>query len=81
MVRSYIREAALKPLGQAIEDMLVKPWSASGLHGMAGFIRQVKQADQRDIEEVEQRFHEVGQKMPVKSSGVRKMLDSGGKSR
>jgi pimeloyl-ACP methyl ester carboxylesterase len=66
MVRSYIREAAFKPLSQAIEDMLVKPWTASGLQGMEGFIRQVKQADQRDIEEVEQRFREVGQKMPVK---------------
>ncbi|KAL6241159.1 hypothetical protein RBB50_011838 [Rhinocladiella similis] len=66
LVRSYIREAAIKPLSRSIEDMLVKPWTVDGLQGMTGYTRQVRQADQRDIEEVEQRYHEVGKAMPVK---------------
>ncbi|KIW17172.1 hypothetical protein PV08_04363 [Exophiala spinifera] len=66
LVRSYIREAAFEPLSQSIEDMLVKPWTVDGLQGMTGYTRQVRQADGRDIEEVEQRYHEVGRAIPVK---------------
>lgn len=65
LVRSYIRGAASKPLSEEVLDMLVEPWE-TGFQGKEGFVRQMVQADQRHAEEVEDRYGEVGQMMPVK---------------
>ena len=66
LIRSYIRGAAFKPLNQGVEDMLTGPWLSSGLQGKAGFIRQMTQASQRDVEDVEPSYGKVGKRMPVK---------------
>ncbi|KIX02649.1 uncharacterized protein Z518_08591 [Rhinocladiella mackenziei CBS 650.93] len=66
LIRAYIQGAAFKRLGQEVEDMLAGPWLATGLQRKAGFIRQMKQADNRHVEDVEPRYHEVGERIPVK---------------
>lgn len=65
-VRGYIRGASFKPLSKDVEDALVKPWVAGGGQGQEAFLRQMVQADQRHVEEVEGRYVEVGGSMPVK---------------
>ena len=66
MVHAYIREAAYKPLRAEVRDMLAAPWlGGGGTQGQRAFIRQMIQADQRHVEDVEARYGEVGKKMPV----------------
>lgn len=66
LIRSYIQDAAFKPLPKEVEDMLVSPWSKKGVQCKGGFLRQIRQADQRHVEQVEARYGEVGKKIPVK---------------
>lgn len=66
MVRSYIQGAAFKPLAKEVEDLLTLPWTKKGMQCKGGFLRQIRHADQRHVAEVESRYGEVGNKMPVK---------------
>lgn len=66
LIRAYIQGAAFKPLSPEVENMLLFPWASSGIQGKAGFLRQMRQADQQYAADVEPRYGEVGKKMPVK---------------
>jgi len=66
LIRAYIQGAAFKPLSSDVEDMLLFPWTAAGVQGKSGFLRQMRQADQRHASDVELRYSEIGKKMPVK---------------
>jgi pimeloyl-ACP methyl ester carboxylesterase len=66
LISAYIQGAAFKPLSSEILDMLLFPWTAAGVQGKAGFLRQMKQADQRYGADVEPRYGEIGKKIPVK---------------
>jgi pimeloyl-ACP methyl ester carboxylesterase len=46
--------------------MLMEPWLEGGTQGQEGFIRQILNAAQRDNEDVEDRYGEVGARIPVK---------------
>jgi pimeloyl-ACP methyl ester carboxylesterase len=65
VVEAYIRDAAFKELDRERMEMLKRPWTTSE-EGRMGFVRQMVQANSRSAEEVEKRYHEVGQKMPVR---------------
>ncbi|KAI4186869.1 MAG: hypothetical protein L6R41_003195 [Letrouitia leprolyta] len=65
VVESYIRDAAHKELSKAVMEMLKRPWIESE-EGRKGFVRQMVQANSRSTEEVEGRYCEVGEKIPVK---------------
>ncbi|KAL8916042.1 MAG: hypothetical protein Q9208_008727 [Pyrenodesmia sp. 3 TL-2023] len=65
VVESYIRDAAHKELTRETMDALKKPWISSE-EGRRGFVRQMVQANSRSTEEVEGRYHEVGEKLPVR---------------
>lgn len=65
VVESYIRDAAHKDLGKETMDALKNPWISSE-EGRKGFVRQMVQANSRSAEEVEGRYHEVGENMPVR---------------
>jgi pimeloyl-ACP methyl ester carboxylesterase len=60
----YIRNAAFHELSKDTVQMLKAPWMKEG--GKAGFIRQLCQANSRSTEEVEGRYREVGEQIPVK---------------
>jgi pimeloyl-ACP methyl ester carboxylesterase len=64
ILQSYIRNAAFHELSKDTMHMLKAPWMKEG--GKAGFIRQLCQANSRSTEEVEGRYAEVGQQIPVK---------------
>jgi pimeloyl-ACP methyl ester carboxylesterase len=64
ILESYIRLASFHPLPQHTMDMLKSPWMQPG--GKEGFVRQLCQANNRSTEEVEGRYAEVGQKIPVR---------------
>jgi pimeloyl-ACP methyl ester carboxylesterase len=64
ILESYIRNAAFYPLPEVTMQMLKAPWMREG--GKAGFIRQLCQANWRSTEEVEGRYAEVGEGVPVK---------------
>jgi pimeloyl-ACP methyl ester carboxylesterase len=64
ILESYIRNAAFHELSKDTMQMLKAPWMKEG--GKAGFIRQLCQANSRSTEEVEGRYREVGQRIPVK---------------
>lgn len=64
ILASYIRNAAYHELSKEAMQALKAPWMKEG--GKAGFIRQLCQANSRSTEAVEERYSEVGQKMPVK---------------
>lgn len=65
MLRAYIAGAAYAPLAGEVAEMLAAPW-VGGKQGQAGFVRQIAQADERHVAEVEGRYAEVGRAMPVK---------------
>ncbi|KAL8943293.1 MAG: hypothetical protein Q9211_001040 [Gyalolechia sp. 1 TL-2023] len=65
VVESYIRDAAHKGLDGETMEMLKRPWVASE-NGRKGFVRQMVQANSRSTEDVEGRYHEVGEKIPVR---------------
>lgn len=64
VVEAYIRDAAFRELDKETMDMLKKPWITSE-EGRKGFVRQMVQANSRSTKEIEERYHEVGKKMPV----------------
>jgi pimeloyl-ACP methyl ester carboxylesterase len=64
VVEAYIRDAAHTALSKETMEMLKKPWIASE-EGRHGFVRQMVQANSRSTEEVEGRYAQVGQKLPV----------------
>ncbi|KAJ5620102.1 hypothetical protein N7510_004086 [Penicillium lagena] len=66
MVHAYIQGAAFKPLPSLVEDQLVQPWVADGRQGQEAFIRQIVQADQRHVEDIEGRYRDIGSTAPVK---------------
>jgi hypothetical protein len=68
VVEAYIRDAAFKELDRETMEMLKRPWITRE-EGRAGFVRQMVQANSRSTEDVEKRYHEVGQKMPVRIGG------------
>ncbi|KAL8960797.1 MAG: hypothetical protein Q9193_002557 [Seirophora villosa] len=65
VVESYIRDAAYKDLDRETMAALKRPWIASE-DGRKAFVRQMVQANSRSTEEVEGRYYEVGEKMPVR---------------
>ncbi|KAL1850248.1 hypothetical protein Plec18167_007353 [Paecilomyces lecythidis] len=66
IILGYIRDASFKPLPGDITDNLLAPWTANGSQGQEGFIRQLLQADQRYAGDIEGRYAEVGNTIPVK---------------
>jgi pimeloyl-ACP methyl ester carboxylesterase len=64
ILESYIRQAAYKELDKETMQVLKVPWLMEG--GKARFVRQLCQAASRSTEEVEGRYGEVGQVMPLK---------------
>ena len=67
IVRGWIRSGAHKVLTQAQEDMLAEPWVNEEMQGQVGFLNQMKQASGRVSEDVEKRYHEVGESgLPVR---------------
>jgi pimeloyl-ACP methyl ester carboxylesterase len=64
ILESYMRNAAFHELSKDTMQMLKAPWMRE--RGKAGFIRQLCQAKSRSTEEVEGRYAEVGQQIPVK---------------
>ena len=69
IVRSYIRDAAHKPLRKEDEDMLAEPWvSRDGRPGQEGLVKALQQASTRVSDDAERRYHEVGKSgLPVKT--------------
>jgi pimeloyl-ACP methyl ester carboxylesterase len=65
IVESYIRDAAHIPLREKDMDMLKAPWLKDD-QGRHGFVRQMCGANGRNTHEVEGRYAEVGQTMPVR---------------
>lgn len=65
VVESYIRDAAHKDLGKETMEMLKRPWISSD-EGRRGFVRQMVQANSRNIEEVVAKYPEVGKKISVR---------------
>jgi hypothetical protein len=65
IVEAYIRDAAYTVLGKEKMEVLKRPWIMDE-EGKKGFVRQMVQANSRSTEEVEDRYHEVGKKMPVR---------------
>ena len=67
IIRSYVRDAAYRPLSKEDEDMLAEPWiSGGGRQGQDGLIRVFKQASKRISEDVEVEYHRLGKcEMPV----------------
>lgn len=64
VVEAYIRDAAHKDLGKETMAILKSPWTSSD-EGRRGFVRQMIQANSRSTEEVEAKYPEVGEKIPV----------------
>jgi pimeloyl-ACP methyl ester carboxylesterase len=64
VVEAYIRDAAYKELSKETMDVLKSHWVSSD-EGKMGFLRQMVQANSRSTEEVEERYPEVGKRMPV----------------
>lgn len=64
VVESYIRDAAFRGLDRETMEMLKKPWITSD-EGRKGFVRQMMQANSRSTDGLEDRYHEVGSRLPV----------------
>jgi pimeloyl-ACP methyl ester carboxylesterase len=64
VVEAYIRDAAFRELDKETMDMLKKPWITSE-ERRKGFVRQMVQANSRSTKDIEGRYHEVGEKIPV----------------
>jgi pimeloyl-ACP methyl ester carboxylesterase len=64
-VRSYIAEAAYKPLPELVLQDLCTPWLISDAT-RTNFVAQIAQCDQQHIADVDGRFKEVTAAMPVK---------------
>lgn len=68
IVRSYIRDAAHKPLWKEDEDMLAEPWvSGEGRPGQKGLVHALKQASTRKSDDAEKQYYKIGESgLPVK---------------
>ena len=64
VVEAYIRDAAHIELNKEKMEMLKRPWISSE-EGRHAFVRQMVQAGNRSTKEVEDRYPEVGQKLPI----------------
>ena len=64
VVEAYIRDAAYQELSKETMLLLKNPWVLTD-EGRRGFVRQMIQANSRSTEEVENRYHAVGEKIPV----------------
>ncbi|KAF2013585.1 alpha/beta-hydrolase [Aaosphaeria arxii CBS 175.79] len=64
ILESYIRQAAYFEVGKEMMGVLKGPWVREG--GKKGLVRQLCQANWRSTEEVEGRYGEVGEGIPVK---------------
>ena len=64
ILESYIKDAAYKELPSDLMHMLKAPWLKEG--GKVGFIRQLCQANSRNTDAVEGKYHTVGLNLPVK---------------
>lgn len=64
ILESYIRNAAFTELSKEVMEILKAPWLREG--GKTGFVRQLCQANSRSTEEVESRYVEVGEQIPIK---------------
>ncbi len=64
ILESYIRHAAYTKLSDEVVDMLKKPWLRN--NGKEEFVRQLRQAYSRSMEDIEGRYSEVGKQVPVK---------------
>lgn len=64
ILECYIRNAAFYEVSRENMQMLKAPWLREG--GKAGFIRELCQANYRSTEPVEERYGEVGPRLPVK---------------
>ncbi|MEV6997806.1 alpha/beta hydrolase [Streptomyces sp. NPDC093982] len=58
LVREYVGSASSPGLHPAVLDRLTRPWL--GDDGQPAFYRQIAQADQRYIDEVQERYGEIG---------------------
>lgn len=65
-IRSYVRTAAYKPLAQATEDSLCAQWLEDGSQGTERFIKEMVQAHNRDVSDVEREYGRVKDLVPVK---------------
>jgi pimeloyl-ACP methyl ester carboxylesterase len=64
VVDMYIRKAAFSELPDHVIQMLKVPWLRKG--GRSGFLRQLCQANSRSTHDLEGRYIEVGDRIPVK---------------
>lgn len=65
-VRSYIRSAAYKPLGDQTENMLAAQWLEGGTQGPARFLQEMIQAHNRTTGDLEKQYSQVGSQIPIK---------------
>lgn len=68
IVRSYIRDAAHRPLKKEDEDMLADPWvSGEGHPGQEGLVNVIKQASTRVSDDAEKQYHKIRESgLPVR---------------
>ena len=68
IIKSYIRDAAHKPLRNEDKDMLAGPWvSGDDRPGQEGLVQVLKQASTRKSDDVEEQYHKIGESgLPVK---------------
>lgn len=64
IIDGYINDAAHYQLSPETLNTLRSPWLRDG--GQAGFVRQLRQANWRSTDGLEDRYGEIGQAMPVK---------------
>lgn len=64
VVEAYIRDAAHRGLDKDTMEMLKKPWIKNE-QGRKGFVRQMMQANSRSTDGLEDRYHEVGERLPI----------------
>ena len=68
IVRSYVRDAAHKPLKKEDENMLAEPWvSGDGRPGQKGLVQALKQASTRRSDDAERQYYKIGESgLPVR---------------
>lgn len=65
-VRAYVRSATYKPMSKEIEDLLSAQWVKGGSQGPNRFIKELVQAHNRDVHDVEGEYGRVKELVPVK---------------
>ena len=68
IVRSWVRDAAHKPLRKEDEDMLAEPWvSGDERPGQEGLVQVLKQASTRKSDDAERQYYKIGESgLPVR---------------